>query len=57
MGLLTGLIGLLLRSSTLLQYRLLGFVTIASLVVAGTISLHEAIALLVSLNYRLSLGW
>ena len=54
-GLLTGLIGLLLVFVySLFQYRLLGFVTIASLVVAGIIS-YEAIALLGwALNYRLS---
>ena len=56
-GLLTGLIGLLLVFIySLFQYRLLGFVTIASLVVAGIIS-YEAIALLGwALNYRLSLA-
>lgn len=56
-GLLTGLIGLLLVFVySLFQYRLLGFVTIASLVVAGIIS-YEAIALLGwALNYRLSLA-
>ena len=56
-GLLTGLIGLLLVFIySLFQYRLLGFVTIASLVVAGIIS-YEAIALLGwTLNYRLSLA-
>lgn len=56
-GLLTGLIGLLLVFVySLFQYRLLGFVTIVSLVVAGIIS-YEAIALLGwALNYRLSLA-
>lgn len=56
-GLLTGLIGLLLVFVySLFQYRLLGFVTIASLIVAGIIS-YEAIALLGwALNYRLSLA-
>ena len=56
-GLLTGLIGLLLVFVySLFQYRLLGFVTIASLMVAGIIS-YEAIALLGwALNYRLSLA-
>ena len=57
MGLLTGLIGLLLVFVySLFQYRLLGFVTMMSLVVAGIIS-YEAIALLGwALNYRLSLA-
>ena len=56
-GLLTGLIGLLLVFVySLFQYRLLGFVTMMSLVVAGIIS-YEAIALLGwALNYRLSLA-
>ena len=56
-GLLTGLIGLLLVFVySLFQYRLLGFVTISSLIVAGIIS-YEAIALLGwALNYRLSLA-
>ena len=56
-GLLTGLIGLLLVFVySLFQYRLLGFVTMMSLVVAGIIS-YEAIVLLGwALNYRLSLA-
>ena len=56
-GILTGLIGLLLVFVySLFQYRLLGFVTMASLVVAGIIS-YEAIVLLGwALNYRLSLA-
>ncbi len=56
-GLLTYLIGLLLVFVySLFQYRLLGFVTMMSLVVAGIIS-YEAIALLGwALNYRLSLA-
>ena len=56
-GLLTGLIGLLLVFVySLFQYRLLGFVTMASLVVAGIIS-YEAIVLLGwAMNYRLSLA-
>ena len=56
-GLLTGLIGLLLVFIySLFQYRLLGFVTMASLIVAGIIS-YEAIVLLGwALNYRLSLA-
>ncbi len=56
-GLLTGLIGLLLVFVySLFQYRLLGFVTIASLIVAGIIS-YEAIVLLGwALNYRVSLA-
>ena len=56
-GLLTGPIGLLLVFVySLFQYRLLGFVTMMSLVVAGIISC-EAIALLGwALNYRLSLA-
>ena len=56
-GLLTGLIGLLLVFVySLFQYRLLGFVTMMSLIVAGIIS-YEAIALLGwALNYRLSLA-
>lgn len=56
-GIITGLIGLLLVFVySLFQYRLLGFVTMASLVVAGIIS-YEAIVLLGwLLNYRLSLA-
>jgi len=53
-GVVIGL--LLVFVYSLFQYRLLGFVTIASLIVAGIIS-YEAIALLGwALNYRLSLA-
>jgi preprotein translocase subunit SecD len=56
-GLIAGLIGLLLVVIyTLFQYRLLGFVTIASLVVAGVLT-YLAIALLSwRQGYRLSLA-
>ncbi len=57
MGLLAGLIGLLLVVVySLFQYRALGFVTIASLVVAGALT-YLAIAILGwTENYRLSLA-
>src|SRR5688500_10134053 len=57
MGLLAGLIGLLLVVVySLFQYRVLGFVTIASLVVAGILT-YLAIAILGwTENYRLSLA-
>ncbi|MDQ1594192.1 MAG: preprotein translocase subunit SecD [Arthrobacter pascens] len=57
MGLLAGLIGLLLVVVySLFQYRALGFVTIASLVVAGALT-YLAIAVLGwTENYRLSLA-
>ncbi|MET3173277.1 protein translocase subunit SecD [Arthrobacter sp. UYCu721] len=57
MGLLAGLIGLLLVVVySLFQYRALGFVTIASLVVAGSLT-YLAIAILGwTENYRLSLA-
>jgi preprotein translocase subunit SecD len=57
MGLLAGVIGLLLVVVySLFQYRALGFVTIASLVVAGTLT-YLAIAILGwTENYRLSLA-
>lgn len=57
MGLLAGLIGLVLVFVySLFQYRLLGFVTIASLVVAGIISYFAIVLLGWSMNYRLSLA-
>ncbi|MFW0108746.1 protein translocase subunit SecD [Rothia sp. P7181] len=57
MGLLAGVIGLLLVFVySLFQYRLLGFVTIASLIVAGVISYLAIILLGWSMNYRLSLA-
>ncbi|WP_426995915.1 protein translocase subunit SecD [Pseudarthrobacter sp. N5] len=57
MGLLAGLIGLMLVVVySLFQYRALGFVTIASLVVAGSLT-YLAIAILGwTENYRLSLA-
>ncbi|WP_457974660.1 protein translocase subunit SecD [Arthrobacter sp. D1-17] len=57
MGLLAGIIGLLLVVVySLFQYRVLGFVTIASLVVAGILT-YLAIAILGwTENYRLSLA-
>lgn len=57
MGIIAGLIGLLLVCVySLFQYRLLGLVTIASLLVAGVIT-YESIALLGwAVNYRLSLA-
>src|SRR6185312_13642253 len=57
MGLIAGLIGLVLVAGySLFQYRALGFVTIASLVVAGLIT-YLAIAILGwTENYRLSLA-
>jgi preprotein translocase subunit SecD len=57
LGLIAGLIGLLLVAAySFFQYRLLGFVTIASLVIAGLLT-YLAIALLGwSANYRLSLA-
>ncbi|MCC9174510.1 protein translocase subunit SecD [Arthrobacter sp. zg-Y179] len=57
MGIIAGLIGLaLVAVYSLFQYRALGFVTIASLVVAGLLS-YLAIAILGwSHNYRLSLA-
>ncbi len=57
MGLLAGLIGLaLVVVYSLFQYRALGFVTVASLVVAGVLT-YLAIAVLGwSQNYRLSLA-
>jgi len=57
MGLIAGLIGLLLVVIySLFQYRALGFVTVASLVVAGVIT-YLAITLLGwAQNYRLSLA-
>ncbi|MCZ2404479.1 protein translocase subunit SecD [Paenarthrobacter sp. Z7-10] len=57
MGLLAGIIGLLLVVVySLFQYRALGFVTILSLVVAGTLT-YLAIAILGwTQNYRLSLA-
>jgi preprotein translocase subunit SecD len=57
MGLIAGLIGLLLVVVySLFQYRALGFVTVASLVVAGVIT-YLAITLLGwAQNYRLSLA-
>jgi preprotein translocase subunit SecD len=57
MGLLAGLIGLLLVAVySFFQYRLLGLVTVASLVVAGALT-YLAIALLGwTENYRLSLA-
>lgn len=57
MGIIAGLIGLLLVCIySLFQYRLLGFVTIASLLVAGVVT-YEAITLLGwGVNYRLSLA-
>ncbi|QNV38960.1 protein translocase subunit SecD [Rothia amarae] len=57
MGLIAGLIGLVLVFIySLFQYRLLGFVTIASLVVAGLISYLAIVLLGWSINYRLSLA-
>ena len=57
MGIIAGLIGLILVAVySLFQYRALGFVTIASLVVAGVLT-YLAIAILGwSHNYRLSLA-
>ncbi|WP_178945749.1 protein translocase subunit SecD [Kocuria sp. TGY1127_2] len=57
MGIIAGIIGLLLVCVySLFQYRLLGFVTIASLLVAGVVT-YEAITLLGwGVNYRLSLA-
>ncbi|MCC3274896.1 protein translocase subunit SecD [Arthrobacter sp. zg-Y40] len=57
MGIIAGLIGLILVAVySLFQYRALGFVTIASLVVAGVLT-YLAIAILGwSQNYRLSLA-
>ncbi|MBD7994276.1 protein translocase subunit SecD [Arthrobacter sp. Sa2CUA1] len=57
MGLIAGVIGLILVAVySLFQYRALGFVTIASLVVAGVLT-YLAIAILGwSHNYRLSLA-
>ncbi|MCC3282671.1 MULTISPECIES: protein translocase subunit SecD [Arthrobacter] len=57
MGLVAGIIGLILVAVySLFQYRALGFVTIASLVVAGVLT-YLAIAILGwSHNYRLSLA-
>ncbi|MCE3613281.1 hypothetical protein LXJ57_25465, partial [Escherichia coli] len=57
MGLLAGLIGLaLVVVYSLFQYRALGLVTVASLIVAGVLT-YLAIALLGwSQNYRLSLA-
>ncbi|WP_085529546.1 protein translocase subunit SecD [Kocuria massiliensis] len=57
MGIIAGIIGLLLVCIySLFQYRLLGFVTIASLLVAGVVT-YEAITLLGwAVNYRLSLA-
>ncbi|WP_129658903.1 protein translocase subunit SecD [Rothia uropygialis] len=57
MGIIAGIIGLLLVCIySLFQYRLLGFVTIASLLVAGVVT-YEAITLLGwGVNYRLSLA-
>lgn len=57
MGIIAGLIGLaLVCVYSLFQYRLLGFVTIASLVVAGVISFAAIILLGWGINYRLSLA-
>lgn len=57
MGLIAGLIGLVLVFIySLFQYRLLGFVTIASLVIAGIISYLAIVLLGWSMNYRLSLA-
>ncbi len=57
MGLIAGVIGLLLVFIySLFQYRLLGFVTIASLVVAGVISYLAIVLLGTTMNYRLSLA-
>lgn len=57
MGIIAGIIGLVLVCIySLFQYRLLGFVTIASLLVAGVVT-YEAITLLGwAVNYRLSLA-
>ncbi len=57
MGLIAGIIGLILVFIySLLQYRLLGFVTIASLIIAGIISYLAIVLLGWSMNYRLSLA-
>lgn len=57
MGLIAGLIGLaLVFIYSLFQYRLLGFVTIASLIIAGIISYLAIVLLGWSMNYRLSLA-
>ena len=57
MGIIAGLIGLgLVCLYSLFQYRMLGFVTIASLVVAGIISFAAIILLGWGINYRLSLA-
>ncbi|WP_285724684.1 protein translocase subunit SecD [Psychromicrobium xiongbiense] len=57
MGLLAGVIGLLLVVVySLFQYRMLGLVTVASLVVAGVLTYLAIILLGWSQNYRLSLA-
>ncbi len=57
MGLLAGLIGLgLVVIYSLFQYRALGFVTILSLVIAGTLTYLAIILLGWAENYRLSLA-
>lgn len=57
MGLIAGLIGLILVFIySLFQYRLLGFVTIASLIIAGAITYLAIVLLGWSINYRLSLA-
>ncbi|MDO4916678.1 MAG: protein translocase subunit SecD [Rothia sp. (in: high G+C Gram-positive bacteria)] len=57
MGLIAGLIGLaLVFVYSMFQYRLLGLVTIASLILAGIISYLGIVLLGWSMNYRLSLA-
>lgn len=57
MGLVAGLIGLVLVAVySLFQYRTLGFVTLASLVVAGILTYLALVLLGWSANYRLSLA-
>jgi preprotein translocase subunit SecD len=57
MGLIAGLIGLgLVALYSFFQYRLLGFVTIASLVVAGVLTYLAIVLLGWAQNYRLSLA-
>ena len=57
MGIIAGLIGLLLVCLySLFQYRVLCLVTIASLVIAGVISLAAIVLLGWGVNYRLSLA-